>query len=96
MKVSKGNNFKKSYQKFRSFLIFGSCLGFAIWQTIQCMTKYIQRPQGTTISMKKSANVSFPTISICGSFERKNLVENDLGLNEAYLKDVCRIRYCAS
>ena len=92
MKVSNGNIFKNSYQKFKSYLITGICLGFVIWQTIQCMTKYIQRPQGTTITMKKSANVSFPTISICGSFERKNLVENDLGLNETYLKDVCGFR----
>ena len=91
MKVSNGNIFKNSCQKFKSYLITGSCLGFVIWQTIQCMTKYIQRPQGTTISMKKSSNVSFPTITICGSLERKNLVENDLGLNETYLKDVCGI-----
>ena len=92
MKVRNRNKFKKSFKEFISYLITGSCLGFVIWQTIQCMTKYIQRPQGTTITMKKSANVSFPTISICGSFERKNLVENDVGLNEAYLKDVCGFR----
>ena len=90
MKVSKGNNFKKSYQKFRSFLIFGSCLGFAIWQTIQCMTKYIQKPQGSTVSMKKSANLSFPTISVCGSFGKDSGTE--MGLNETYLENVCGIR----
>ena len=90
MKVSKGNNFKKSYQKFRSFLIFGSCLGFAIWQTIQCMTKYIQKPQGSTVSMKKSADLSFPTISVCGSFGKDS--GKEMGLNETYLENVCGIR----
>ena len=80
--------------KFKKFLLHGinvSCLGFVIWQINQCMTKYIQKPQGTAVSMKKSANLSFPTISVCGSFG-KNRFGYDVGLNETYLQNVCGIR----
>ena len=86
MKVRYRNKFKKPFQKFISYLITGSCLIFVTWQTIKCMTKYIQKPQGTTVSMKKSANLSFPAITVCG------LSENDVGLNETYLQNVCGLR----
>ena len=79
--------------KFKKFLLYGinvSCLGFVIWQINQCMTKYIQKPQGTAVSMKKSANLSFPTISVCGSFGKDSGTE--MGLNETYLENVCGIR----
>ena len=55
------------------------------------MTKYILKPQGTTVSMKNSANLSFPAISVCGSFG-KDGYGNDLGFNETYLQNVCGIR----
>ena len=55
------------------------------------MTKYIQKSQGTTVIMKKSANLSFPAITICGSFG-KDIDGNDMGLNETYLQNVCGIR----
>ena len=90
MKVSNGNIFKNSCQKLKSYLITGICLGFVIWQTIQCMTKYIQKPQGSTVSMKKSADLSFPTISVCGSFGKDS--GKEMGLNETYLENVCGIR----
>ena len=91
MKIRNRNKFKKSFRKLISYLITGSCLGLVIWQTIQCMTKYIQKSQGTTVSMKKSANLSFPAITICGSFG-KDTDGNDMGLNETYLQNVCGIR----
>ena len=91
MKVRNRNKFKKSFRKLISYLITGSCLGLVIWQTIQCMTKYIQKSQGTTVSMKKSANLSFPAITVCGSFG-KDSDGNDMGLNETYLQNVCGIR----
>ena len=91
MKVFHRNKFKKV---FRTFILYGinlSCLGFVIWQIIQCMTKYIQKPQGTSISMKKSASLSFPAISVCGLFG-KDEDKDDMGLNETYLQNVCGIR----
>ena len=82
--------FKKVFRTLISNWINGVCLGFVIWQTIQCMTKYIQKPQGSTVSMKKSADLSFPTISVCGSFGKDSGTE--MGLNETYLQNVCGIR----
>ena len=84
-------NWKKFFRTFISYWINVSCLGFVIWQTIQCMTKYIQKPQGTTVSMKNSAHFSFPAISVCGLFG-KDLHGYDMGLNETYLQHVCGLR----
>ena len=55
------------------------------------MTKYIENPKGTEISMKKSANVSFPAITVCGLFGK---AEDglDIRFNETYLQNVCGIR----
>ena len=91
MKVCNRNKFKKFFKTFVLYGINVSCLVFVIWQTIQCVTKYIQKPQGTAVSMKKSANLSFPAISVCGSFGKYSL-GNDMGLNETYLQSVCGIR----
>ena len=90
MKVCNRNKSKKFFRKFILYGINVSCLGFVIWQTIQCMTKYIQKPQGTTVSMKKSTNLSFPAISVCGSFGKVD--GQDIGFNETYLQNVCGIR----
>ena len=81
---------------FRTFIslsnwINGACLAFVIWQTIQCMEKYIDKPQGTAISMKKSANLPFPDVTICGSFG-KDEYGNEMGLNITYLQNVCGLR----
>ena len=91
MNVFHRNKFKKVIRIFVLYGINLSCLGFVIWQINQCMTKYIQKPQGTAVSMKKSANLSFPTISVCGSFG-KDMDGHDMGLNETYLQNVCGLR----
>ena len=62
-------------------------MGFVIWQTMKCMTKYIDKPKGTEISMKKSANMAFPAITVCGSFGKNE--HGKMGLNETYIKNVC-------
>ena len=84
---------KNFFERFLSFSnwINGFCLAFVIWQTIKCMTKYIENPKGTEISMKKSANVSFPAITVCGLFGK---AEDglDIRFNETYLQNVCGIR----
>ena len=71
--------------------INGTCLAFVIWQTIQCIAKYIDKPQGTAISMKKSANLPFPDVTICGSFG-KDEDGHEMGLNKTYLQNVCGLR----
>ena len=55
------------------------------------MAKYIDKPQGTAISMKKSANLPFPDVTICGSFG-KDEDGHEMGLNETYLQNVCGLR----
>ena len=91
MKVRYRNKFKKPFQKFISYLITGSCLIFVTWQTIKCMTKYIKKPQGTTVSMKKSANLSFPDVTICGSYG-KDEDGDEMGFNITHLQNVCGVR----
>ena len=73
LRVWSFNNLKNLKKIFRSFTslsywVNGFCLAFVIWQTIKCMTKYIENPKATEISMKKSANLPFPAITLCGSF----------------------------
>ena len=84
---------KNFFERFTiiSYWVNGFCLAFVIWQTIKCMTKYIEKPKGTEISMKQSANVSFPVITVCGLFG-KDEYGDDMGLNETHLQNVCGIR----
>ena len=93
MQISFQNKLKAFFKLFISFSywINGACLAFVIWQTIQCMEKYIDKPQATKISMKKSADLSFPSVTICGLFG-KNENGKETGLNETYLQDVCGLR----
>ena len=93
MQISIQDKLKAFFRLFisLSYWINGVCLAFVIWQTIQCIAKYIDKPQGTAISMKKSANLPFPGITICGSFG-KDEEGDEMGLNETYLQNVCGLR----
>ena len=92
--LKKSKKLKKFFRSLTSisFWINGFCLGFVIWQTIQCMTKYIEKPKGTEISMKQSMDLPFPAITVCGSFGKDRL-EFDLGFNSTHLQNFCGIRY---
>ena len=62
------------------------------------MTRYIQKPKGTTVSMAKSSQVvPFPSITVCGTFgldnNNKILGGQKLRFNVTYVDDVCGIRY---
>ena len=89
------NKLKNFFRRFisLSYWINGFCLGFVIWQTIKCMTKYVEKPKGTEISMKQSANVSFPAITVCGIFGKDEKFGTDVGFNLTYLQNDCGIRY---
>ena len=93
MPVSTQNKLKNFFTTFisLSYWFNGVCLGFVIWQTMKCMTRYIEKPKGTEISMKKSANLPFPDVTICGSFG-KDEDGDEMGLNETYLQNVCGLR----
>ena len=92
--LRKSKKLKKFFRSLTSlfFWINGFCLGFVIWQTIKCMTKYIKKPKGTEISMELSSDLPFPAITVCGSFG-KDMYGYDLGFNSTYLQNVCGIRY---
>ena len=79
----------KIQQNFRTILLYlvnGLCLSFVIYQTINCTTKYIDKPQVTIVSLKESHELpSSPAITICPKFGRSKL------LNTSYLEDICGI-----
>ena len=61
-------------------IVNGSCLGFVIYQTINCTAKYIEKPQVTKVSLKESRELlSSPAITICG------------GYNKTHLNNICGI-----
>ena len=58
------------------------------------MTNYIDEPKGTTVSMKKTAQMAFPAITVCGSsaFSKKLTEEEYFHFNQTYLNETCGIR----
>ena len=77
---------------FRSFLLVcvnGFCLGFVIWKTIECVNYYMDKPIGTKLGMKKSTDLPFPAITICGKFGMDMIMAQYF--NETYLKEKCDI-----
>ena len=86
------NKMKKSFFATLKFSVHGLCIAFVIWQTIKCMTKFLRHPQGTTISMENSSNVSFPAISVCGVFGKDNVTGYAYQFNKTHLEKVCGIR----
>ena len=89
---------KKTPWAFLFYSINGICLAFVLWQSIKCMTRYIQKPKGTTVSMAKSSQVMpFPAITVCGTFELDNsnkiLGGQKPRFNTTYVYDVCGLGY---
>ena len=57
------------------------------------MSKYINKPQVTTVSLKKTTNLlEFPAITICGSFGAGTKLDYKMGFNPKYLEDICGIK----
>ena len=94
------NKIKKTFEIFLLHIINGICLAFVTWQTIKCMKNYFDEPQGTTVSLKKTSQVPFPDITVCGSsFNKKGLSFMNMHkqykyfyFNHTYLKNTCGIR----
>ena len=61
------------------------CFSVVVWQTIICLTKYIERPTGTAVNLKSSKDVSFPAITVCIDYLHR--------FNWSYLEELCNIRY---
>ena len=64
----------------------------------QSVTRFTERPQGTVVSMKKSAGLPFPAITICPNFGKytlkvgNNSREMERIFNVTYLEKICGIR----
>ena len=58
-----------------SILITFSSFVFVMWQTFRCITKYVQNPQGTTLSIENTARLPFPAITVCAN---PGYIENEL------------------
>ena len=84
------NKMKKFFFRTLRFFVNGMCIAFVIWQTIGCVTKYVEKPQGARIQMKKSSEMPFPDITICGVFSK--LGKAFYGFNNTYLQQYCGFR----
>ena len=63
-----------SFQKFRTkkmiqtgchLLIFLACFSIVSWQCFKCVQKFVDKPQGTKLSVVKTAGKLFPTVTVC-------------------------------
>ena len=76
------NKIKQILRTILLYVVNGSCLGFVIWQTMSCTTKYIDKPQLTKVSLKEKPELpSSPAITICPKKK----------LNTSFLEDICGI-----
>ena len=47
-----------------------ACFVFVFWQSVQCIEKYIENPQGTKLSLQRTSKLhQFPAITICPAFQ---------------------------
>ena len=90
VKVVKSTRLNPHCLSALSFCINFLCLLFVVWQSLQCTTKYLQKPQGTEVSTQKAANFPYPAITICGRFQWNKRFS---GFNKTYLENVCGIRW---
>ena len=54
---------------FTSVIII-SCVCFVSWQSIKCIIKYIEMPQGTKQSLSYTGFHQFPAITVCSDPNR--------------------------
>ena len=74
---------KKCLQITLSLFITGACLTFVSFQSKKCISKYINNPQGTKLSLQNAGTIHhFPAITIC----------DHITLDDGQLKR-CGIRY---
>ena len=88
-------SFHTNFRSFFMVCINVSCLVFVIWQSVQCIQHYVDAPIGVTLNLKKTADLPFPDITVCGSFGKEKLLFVGLGktlyFNQTYLKENCEM-----
>ena len=63
-----------------------ACLAFVVWQSSHCIIKYLEKPQGTKLSLQTTAQLPFPAITVCN-------FDPDYKYNSIILEKQCGIRY---
>ena len=48
---------------------------FVMWQITTCFVQYIQKPEGTKLSIENTVDLPFPAITICNNYPQYNLEE---------------------
>ena len=58
------------------FAITLACFAYVFWQSVQCIEKYIDNPQGTKLSLQRTSELhQFPAITICSEEYDKDHLE---------------------
>ena len=78
------NIFGMVFRGVRLF-IFIVCLSIVAWQCFKCIQKYLENPQGTSLSVVNSAGKMFPSITVCPDAFNKTSVLNSTSLSECGL-----------
>ena len=56
---------KTAIKNVSSYSVTIACVLFVSWQSFSCITKYIDAPQGTQMSLQYAAKHQFPAITLC-------------------------------
>lgn len=56
------------------FVITFACFAFVSWQSVQCIQKYLEKPQGTKLTLQHISEIpQFPAITICHRYDEDHL-----------------------
>ena len=68
-KIMRPINVHASIKHLTYFSITLACFAFVFWQSVQCIQKYVTKPQGTKLSLQHTSEVQqFPAITICAKW----------------------------
>ena len=89
-------SFHTNFRSFFMVCINVSCMLFVIWKTTECIQTYVDAPTGTKLGMKKSADLPFPDITVCGNYgakesKFKGTVFGTEYFNYTYLREICKM-----
>ena len=68
-----------------------ACFGFVFWQSVQCIEKYIENPQGTKLRLQRTSELhQFPAITICPfqKYDEDNLKKCGLRYDKLFVLQV--------
>ena len=67
-----------------------ACFVFVFWQSVQCIEKYINNPQGTKLSLQRTSELhQFPAITICSEeYDKDHLEKCGLRYDKLFILQV--------